>query len=125
MSRISHQSFFMHPAFMRLFLCLSIALAVSISLRAEEPKDEKNARISLLAFDDMVSEPARQAEAKVLNGRKVPPPEERKQLNLPIASKALKLWMDVIPALEASANPPREHEPIFPPALAEVIANAE
>jgi hypothetical protein len=110
---------------MRLFLCLSIALSASISLRAEDPKDEKNVRISLLAFEDMVSEPARNAEAAVLNGRKVPPPEERRQLNLPISSKALKLWMDVIPALEANANPPREHEPIFPPGLADAIAKAD
>src|SRR5262245_20934048 len=97
---------------------LALSLCFAVPGFAAVKEQDPNIRISLLAFENLVDEAARLAEADMLQGRKMAAAQLR-EINLTISSKMLRLWIDAVPALEANVDPPREHEPIFPPALAE------
>lgn len=80
---------------------------------------EDRVPVSLRALREIVEEPVMAATSMARKG--VLSDEEADNLRLTIPSRTMQLWMDLVPALEANAAKPREHEDIFPPELAAAL----
>src|SRR5690349_6549400 len=67
---------------------------------AGKAKAPERVAISVLAFDEMVNDTARTCESLAMNGKQLGA-KERQELRIAVPIRVLKLWIDVVPELEA------------------------